>query len=72
MVECGVGLALVNPLTALACAGAGLAVRRFSVSVPYRVSVLRPQHRPTQPLADLLTALIRQQAQALGKRLQGV
>ncbi|XHS78423.1 LysR family transcriptional regulator [Burkholderiaceae bacterium UC74_6] len=72
MVACGVGIALVNPLTALACASAGLNLRRFSVSVPYRVSILRPQHRPAQPLAELLTALARKQAQALGKRLQSV
>jgi len=54
MVEAGLGLALVNPLTALACANAGLVVRRFSVSLPYRVSVLEPLHRPAQPLRGAL------------------
>jgi len=54
MVEAGLGVALVNPLTALACASAGLLVRRFSVSLPYRVSVLEPLHRPAQPLRSAL------------------
>jgi len=59
MVEAGIGLALVNPLTALACANAGLVVRRFSVSLPYRVSVLEPLHRPAQPLRGALIEALR-------------
>jgi len=59
MVESGLGLALVNPLSALACAGERLQVRHFSVSLPYRVSALRPLHRPAQPLLTPLIEAVR-------------
>jgi DNA-binding transcriptional LysR family regulator len=70
MVEAGLGLALVNPLTALACAGEGLVVRRFSVSMPYRISALRPLHRPAQPLLDELLKVLKGEAKRLGERLR--
>lgn len=103
LVQQGLGIALVNPLTAWACAtqmpgaaaqrpprrridpgkgaasaspavmtpaavtpaaaltgGAGLVVRRFSVSVPFRIQVLRPLHRPTQALAEDFIAAVRE------------
>src|SRR5262249_42567361 len=51
MVQHGLGLAIVNPLTALALAqgdagegGAGLAVRPLAVSIPFRVYAVRPLH----------------------------
>lgn len=58
LVRSRLGVAIVNPLTAAACASEGLAVRPLTVSIPYRVSALIPLHRPAQPLIDaLLTAL---------------
>jgi DNA-binding transcriptional LysR family regulator len=54
LVRAGLGLAIVNPLTAAACAGSGLVVRPLAVSIPYRVSALIPLHRPAQPLVDAL------------------
>ncbi len=58
MVSAGLGLAIINPLTALACAGPDLHLRRFGVSVPFRVNLLTPQYRPAQPLvADLIECL---------------
>ncbi|WP_349743396.1 LysR family transcriptional regulator [Roseateles cavernae] len=65
MVQAGLGLAIVNPLTALACAGPGLQLRRFAVSVPFRVSALLPQHRPAQPLVQALLDCLRSHAAAL-------
>ena len=60
LVRAGLGAAIVNPLTAAACAGSGLEVRPLAVSIPYRVSALIPLHRPAQPLVDdLLSALRR-------------
>ncbi len=70
MVQQGLGVAIVNPLTALACAGPALVLRRFSVSVPFRVSALLPQYRPAQPLAGALVACLRQEAQRIDKELQ--
>lgn len=38
MVRAGVGISVVNPLTALDYAGNGVVVRRFSVEVPFTVN----------------------------------
>lgn len=58
LVRAGLGLAIVNPLTAAVCAGigagGGLVVRPLDVSIPYRVSALLPLHRPAQPMATAL------------------
>lgn len=59
LVRAGLGLAIVNPLTAAACAGAGLVVRPLAVSIPYRVSALLPLHRPAQPLVEALLSALR-------------
>jgi DNA-binding transcriptional LysR family regulator len=52
MVRHGLGLAIVNPLTALALSaeGSGLAVRPLAFSIPFRVYAVRPLHRPGNPL----------------------
>lgn len=59
LVRAGLGVAIVNPLTAAACAGSGLEVRPLAVSIPYRVSALIPLHRPAQPLAEALLSALR-------------
>lgn len=59
LVRAGLGVAVVNPLTAAACAGSGLEVRPLTVSIPYRVSALIPLHRPAQPLVDALLSALR-------------
>ncbi len=70
MVEQGLGLAIVNPLTALACAGARLQWRRFSHSIPYEVWLARPLHRPTHPRVEPLCNALRLEAAALQQRLK--
>lgn len=72
MVEQGLGLAIVNPLTALACANERLQLRRFSVSVPFRVSALRPIYRPAQPLADELLAGLKAEIARIETRLNAL
>ncbi|MFY9995745.1 MAG: LysR family transcriptional regulator [Leclercia sp.] len=52
MVRAGVGISVVNPLTALDYADSGIVIRRFSISVPFTVSLIRPQHRPASALVD--------------------
>lgn len=59
LVRAGLGLAIVNPLTAHACANDGLVVRPLAVSIPYRVSALIPLHRPAQPLVEALVSALR-------------
>ncbi|POT56542.1 LysR family transcriptional regulator [Citrobacter amalonaticus] len=52
MVRAGAGISVVNPLTALDYAANGVAVRRFSIAVPFTVSLIRPLHRPSSALVD--------------------
>ncbi|GAB2896019.1 LysR family transcriptional regulator [Uliginosibacterium flavum] len=71
LVREGLGLAIVNPLTALDYAERGLALRRFTVSIPFRVSMVRPEYRPSTPLADHFVAALRAEATTLQERLKG-
>ncbi len=69
LVQHGLGIALVNPLTARACAGPALHVRPFSVSVPFRIQALRPLNRPAHALTeDFVAALRRALAPALAEQ----
>jgi DNA-binding transcriptional LysR family regulator len=52
MVRAGVGISVVNPLTALDYTKSGVVIRQFSVEVPFTVSLIRPLHRPTSALVD--------------------
>jgi DNA-binding transcriptional LysR family regulator len=70
MVREGLGVAVVNPLTALAFAGNGLELRTFSVSIPFRVSLVRPEYRPSTPLADQFAQALRDEAEAILARLR--
>lgn len=69
MVEAGLGLAIVNPLTALACAGERLHWRRFAVSLPFELNALLPEHRPAQALTADYLALVKQELKRISKRL---
>ncbi|HEM8746290.1 TPA: LysR family transcriptional regulator [Enterobacter sichuanensis] len=69
MVRAGVGVAVVNPLTALDYAGSGIVIRRFSVSVPFTVSLIRPLHRPSSALVDAFTEHLVAHARQLALRL---
>jgi DNA-binding transcriptional LysR family regulator len=58
MVREGLGVAIVNPLTALALRGQGLLMRPLSVSIPFHVAVVLPSWRSEHPLrGDLLAGL---------------
>ena len=70
MVQQGLGLAIVNPLTALALAGPGLQLRRFSMSVPFQVSALLPLYRPAQPLAQSFLQALLAQAERMSSSLE--
>ena len=65
MVQHGLGVAIVNPLTARACAvpGAGLVVRPLAFSIPFQVHVVLPLHRPAVPEAQWLLQALQQQIQ---------
>jgi len=58
MVQQGLGVAIVNPLTAAAMAGPQLVVRPLSVAIPFSVSLLLPLVAAPHPLRDALVTAI--------------
>lgn len=70
MVREGVGLAIVNPLTALDFAGQGVQIRRFTVSLPFTVNIVRPLHRPQSQLVELFEKALQEQAAGIALRLR--
>ncbi len=59
MVRRGLGVAIVNPLTALECAGTGLVVKPLSVAIPFNISLLLPLVTAEHPLrAALVNAMV--------------
>lgn len=54
MAQHGLGIAIVNPLTARACEGEQLVVRPLAFSIPFQVQALLPLHRPAVAGVDAL------------------
>ncbi len=70
MVRHGLGLAIVNPLTALALAGtAAIEVRPLSVAIPFRIHAVRPAHRPGNPLVARFEAALKAECEALARQV---
>lgn len=66
MVRHGLGVAIVNPLTAAELAGADLVLRPLSVDIAFRVSLLLPQVAAPHPLQGALVAALERAAHELG------
>ena len=69
MVEQGLGIAIVNPVTALAAAGERLVLRRLAFSIPFSVTALLPLYRPPLPEVVPMLDALRAQAHAIAERL---
>lgn len=65
MVRHGLGLTIVNPLTALELAGPDLTVRPLSVTIAFEVSLLLPTLAPAHPQQPALVQALREGAQTL-------
>ena len=72
MVRAGVGISVVNPLTALDYANSGVAIRRFSIDVPFTVSLVRPIHRPRSALVEAFMAHLQQSLPQITMPLEAV
>ena len=70
MVRHGLGLAIVNPLTALELSGPDLLVRPLSVSIAFTVSLLLPEVAAPHPLRDTLVKAISGAAKHLQPKQQ--
>jgi len=70
LVRQGLGLAIVNPLTALELTGqGGLLLRPLAFSIPFHVAVVLPQWRSAHPLRPALLAALTEAGTALQARL---
>lgn len=69
MVKAGIGVSVVNPLTALDYADSGVTIRRFSIAVPFTVSLIRPRHRPASALVDAFSQHLHQHIGLFSERL---
>ena len=58
MVQQGLGVAIVNPLTAAAMAGTDMVVRPLAIAIPFSVGLLLPQVATPHPLRDALVYAI--------------
>jgi DNA-binding transcriptional LysR family regulator len=70
LVRQGLGLAIVNPLTAWDWRGQGLHVRPLAFSVPFEVSVVVPQLRVENPLRGAFLQALHAAARDLGALLK--
>ncbi|RKT20279.1 DNA-binding transcriptional LysR family regulator [Paraburkholderia sp. RAU2J] len=64
------GIAIVNPLTAVDFADRHLHIRPLTVSLPFRVSVIHPEHRPGHPLAAAFVKALQSEAAVLRLQLK--
>lgn len=69
MVAHGLGVSIVNPLTASHYATRGVALRRFSVSVPYQLNLWRPSRSLRTAHADRFVNVMRQVAREVVDKL---
>lgn len=72
LVRAGIGISIVNPLTALDYASSGVVVRRFSIDVPFTISVIRPQHRPVSALTSAFIAHLQSSLSVIQRPLEAV
>ncbi|MNT87329.1 DNA-binding transcriptional regulator LysR [compost metagenome] len=64
MVRQGLGVAIINPFSALDCAGRDIVVRPLAISVDYFMTVYRPAFRPQSPLVDEFESMIEDEIRA--------
>ncbi len=72
LVRQGLGMAIVNPLTALELAGPALHIRPLSVPIPFHVGLVTPELRTVNPLRDRFVAALRAAATDTQARLRRV
>ena len=70
LVRQGLGLAIINPLTALELAGPDLHVRSLSESIPFHVGLVTPELRTVNPARERFEAVLEAAARATQTRLR--
>lgn len=72
LVRRGLGVSIVNPLTALELAGPGLKLRPLSEAIPFHVGLVVPELRPANPLRAAFVEALHDTAAALQTRWRRV
>ncbi|MDX0967873.1 LysR family transcriptional regulator [Sinorhizobium medicae] len=72
MVASGVGVSIVNPLSAAHYAAKGVALRRFSISIPYQLNLWRPAKGLRSPYADQFIDVMREVAAEVVKKMASI
>jgi DNA-binding transcriptional LysR family regulator len=70
MVSAGVGVSIINPLTAANYVDKGVVLRRFGVRVPYRLAVWRPVRAARSSLAEKFVSILGKVADEMQAALQ--
>jgi DNA-binding transcriptional LysR family regulator len=68
-VQQGLGIGVLNPLTALSLSGLNVAVRRFSISIPFSIHLITPDYRPHSTMASAFSQVLIRIAKDLTVRL---
>ena len=69
LVASGMGLAVINPLSALRYRQRGLVLRPFEPRIPFQISALRPLDRPRMEAAEIFLSLLKSQSLKLSRDL---
>lgn len=72
LVQRQLGIAIVNPLTAIEFVPLGLHVRPLRTSFPFRVNLLRAEHRPTNHLVEPFIRALRDEVTSVGAALKKI
>ncbi|WP_397448544.1 LysR family transcriptional regulator [Pseudomonas sp. NA-150] len=70
MVRQRLGVAIINPLSAMDESGRGLAIRPINVSIPYKVSMIRPDYRPSSTFIDAFQESLREEGARLAQAVR--
>jgi len=69
MVRQQLGVAIINPLTAVDESGRGVVIRPINVSIPYRVMLIKPDYRPSSSFVDAFCSSLGDEALSLAGTL---
>ncbi|OTA18018.1 LysR family transcriptional regulator [Xenorhabdus vietnamensis] len=71
MINEGIGVSIVNPLTALDYLdiNSDICIRAFSIDIPFTVSLIKPIHRPSSEPVEAFITHLKQQAALLPEKL---
>jgi DNA-binding transcriptional LysR family regulator len=70
MVRHGLGVSIINPLTALEMQGHGIELRALSASVRFQVQLVLPELKTPNPLREACRLALHQAAAEVQERLQ--